>query len=144
MGNDGSLMEFFASCAGGMEFSLANELKEQIGIKRTRPLRGGVAFYGELRDAYKACLWSRLASRVFYVVGRCDAKNETELYEGVKAMAWSRQIPVGKTISVFAMARTTNCAIPSSRRCAQRTACAMPCVRAAASAPTWICPGLTC
>ena len=99
--NDGSLMEFFASCAGGMEFSLANELKEQIGIKRTRPLRGGVAFYGELRDAYKACLWSRLASRVFYVVGRCDAKNETELYEGVKAMAWSRQIPVGKTISVF-------------------------------------------
>ncbi len=100
--NDGSLMEFFASCAGGMEFSLANELKEQVGIKRTRPLRGGVAFYGQVRDAYKACLWSRLASRVFYVVGRCDAKNETELYEGVKALPWSHQIPVGKTISVYA------------------------------------------
>ncbi len=99
---DDSLLEFFASCAGGLEFALASELKDQCGIKRTRPLRGGVAFYGTVREAYTACLWSRLASRVFYVVGRCDAKNEQELYDGVKAMPWSRQIPVGKTISVYA------------------------------------------
>lgn len=99
---DDSLMEFFASCPGGMEFALANELKDQCGVKRTRPLRGGVAFYGDLRDAYTACLWSRLASRVFYVIGRCDARNDKELYEGVKALAWSRNIPVDKTISVYA------------------------------------------
>ena len=39
-------MEFFASCLSGFEKLLAAELKE-LGIKRTRPLGGGVAFYGE-------------------------------------------------------------------------------------------------
>lgn len=79
---------------------LADELKS-FGIRKVRPLRGGVTFFGQVKDAYVACMWSRLASRVFYVVGRCDCSTADELYEGVRAMAWSHQIPVGKTISVY-------------------------------------------
>lgn len=92
--------EFFASCPSGIEMRLAAELKS-FGIRKVRPLRGGVTFFGQVKDAYVACMWSRLASRVFYVVGRCDCKTADELYDGVRAMAWSHQIPVGKTVSVY-------------------------------------------
>ena len=44
------------------------ELK-RLGIKRVRPLGGGVAFFCDVRHALSACLWSRLASRILVVVG---------------------------------------------------------------------------
>jgi len=94
-------MEFFATCPAGFEHLLANELAA-TGIARPRPLRGQVAFFGELVDAYKACMWSRLASRVVLVLGRHDARNSDELYAGAQDIAWEDHLARNATFAVDA------------------------------------------
>ena len=94
-------LELYARCASGLEPLLAAELKE-LGMQRVRPLRGGVAFFGDVRDAYRACLWSRLASRVLCVVARGEARDADGLYELVRSVAWEEHVPAGATISVYA------------------------------------------
>lgn len=99
--------EFFATCAAGFEALLADELKT-LSAKRVRPLKGGVAFYGDNACAYRVCLWTRLASRVLRVVGRVGAKDADELYEGVAALPWQDYIGADKTIAVFAHGTNKN------------------------------------
>ncbi len=84
---DNENLELFASCLSGLEAPLAEELK-RLGIKRVRPLGGGVAFFCDVRHALSACLWSRLASRILVVVGRVNAGDANLLYEGVRRIAW--------------------------------------------------------
>ena len=103
--HDNDDFEFFASCLAGLEEQLASELKA-LGVRRTRPLGGGVAFYGPARLALKVCLWSRLASRVLVVEGRVDAADSDEIYEGVRALYWEDILPLKKTFAV--RARGTN------------------------------------
>ncbi len=81
-------MEFFATCPTGFEQLLSAELRG-LGIPQARALRGQVAFQGELEDAYRACLWSRLASRVVLVLDRVDASSADALYEGILGIDWS-------------------------------------------------------
>ena len=105
--NDRNDLEFFASCLAGLEDQLALELKK-LGVRRTRPLGGGVAFYGPVKAALKVCLWSRLASRVLAVEGRFDAKDADELYEGVRALYWEDILPLKKTFAVRARGMNAN------------------------------------
>ena len=78
--------EFFASCLSGLEQALAAELKT-FGIERVRPLGGGVAFFCAPDEAYRACLWSRLASRIALVLGRVNAGDADLLYAGAYDIA---------------------------------------------------------
>ena len=94
-------MEFVATCPKGFERLLADELAG-LGARRLRPLRGQVSFGGELADAYRVCLWSRLASRVLLVLARVDAANSDALYEGVRALSWETQLAPGATFAVDA------------------------------------------
>lgn len=91
--------EFFATCLPGVERVLADELK-MLKAKRVRPLGGGVAFFGDLRTAYTACMWSRLASRVLLVVGRVSALSAEALYDGAVALPWADVIRQGASIAV--------------------------------------------
>jgi len=100
-GNDGCDLELFARCAAGFEAVLARELKG-LGLRRVRPLKGGVALFGNLADAYRACLWSRVATRVQLVLARLDARDADALYAGVVRLPWERHVPAGATISVQA------------------------------------------
>ena len=54
---------FFAACPLGVSELLASELRE-LGIDVEREHPAGVTFAGRLSDGYRACLWSRTASRV--------------------------------------------------------------------------------
>ena len=99
------VFEFFASCPEGFEAALARELRA-IGAWRVRPLKGRVAFAGGAIDGERACLWSRLASRVTVVLARFDALYAEELYEGVYAMPWERILRRGATIAVTARGTT--------------------------------------
>ena len=65
-------MEFYATCPGGFERPLADEVRD-LGGTRVRPLTGQVAFGGGLEAAYRLCLEGRLASRVVAVLARIDA-----------------------------------------------------------------------
>ena len=53
----------FASCPKGIEDLLQDEL-QQLGAANASAVVAGVSFSGDLQTAYRACLWSRLASRV--------------------------------------------------------------------------------
>lgn len=71
-------------------------------IKRIRPLKGGVAFFGSIEDAYRACLWSRVASRVLLVLDRIEAADADALYRGVQGIDWSRHLGVDAALAVHA------------------------------------------
>lgn len=94
-------MEFVATCPKGFERILADELAG-LRIPQVRPLRGQVSFGGELADAYRACLWSRLASRVLLVLARVDAQDADALYEGLCSVDWTEHLEPGATFAMDA------------------------------------------
>lgn len=93
--------EFFVRCASGFENVLADELRG-MGLRQVRPQVSGVAFMGSVRDAYRCCLWSRVATRVQMVLARVEATTADELYAGVSALAWEDLIVEGATVAVRA------------------------------------------
>ena len=111
-------MEFFATCPTGFEPVLAREL-EQAKVPRTRPLQGRVSFEGDLTCAYRACLWSQVASRIVYVICRGDAADADALYQLARGVAWESHIPRGATFAIDASG--TNAQLRSTQFVAQRT-----------------------
>ncbi|MFR3452280.1 MAG: hypothetical protein ACLTSX_12755 [Collinsella sp.] len=87
-------MEFFASCPEGFESALAQELR-RIGLAQVRKLKGRVGFTGDVIDAERACLWSRLSSRIFAVIARFECGDADGLYDGTFAIAWEDDPPTG-------------------------------------------------
>ncbi len=94
-------LELFARCAAGFEAVLARELRD-LSMHRVRSLKGGVAFFGRVGDAYRACLWSRVATRIQLVLTRLDARDAEALYAGSVRFAWEKHVAAGATISVRA------------------------------------------
>ena len=82
------LQRYFATCARGVEDLLAAEC-EQLGQEQVRGVIGGVHFEGRLEQAYRLCLWSRLASRVLFELARVPVATVDELYDAVHAIDWS-------------------------------------------------------
>lgn len=115
--HDTPLHEFYASCPEGFETALADELRG-MGLRQVRPLKGRVAFAGSPTDAERACLWSRLASRIFVVLGRFACANAEDLYEATRSIAWERILRAGATIAVTA--RGTNDELRNSHFAALR------------------------
>ena len=95
--------DFFITCPKGVEDMLAHEC-EQLGILDIKPQASGIAFEGVIEDAYKLCLWSRLASRVLLCLSRFPANDYDDLYEGVKQIDWLSHFSVdnGFAIDCFA------------------------------------------
>jgi 23S rRNA (guanine2445-N2)-methyltransferase / 23S rRNA (guanine2069-N7)-methyltransferase len=89
----------FATCPKGAEDLLAGELAV-FGAGGVRRSRAGVAFTGGLSTAYRACLWSRVASRVLLQLARVDASGPEALYAGVAGISWEDHVPVDGTLSV--------------------------------------------
>lgn len=115
--HDTPLHEFYASCPEGFEAALADELRG-MGLRQVRPLKGRVAFAGSPTDAERACLWSRLASRIFVVLGRFACADAEDLYEATRSIAWERILRAGATIAVTA--RGTNDELRNSHFAALR------------------------
>lgn len=115
--HDTPLHEFYASCPEGFEAALADELRG-MGLRQVRPLKGRVAFAGSPADAERACLWSRLASRIFVVLGRFACTDAEDLYEATRSIAWERILLAGATIAVTA--RGTNDELRNSHFAALR------------------------
>ena len=111
-------MEFFATCPAGFEQLLSQELRG-LHTPHVRPLKGQVAFEGTLADAYRVCLWSRLASRVIAVIARGGARDANELYDTACNVAWEEQFAPGATFSINA--RGTNAQLRNTQFVALRT-----------------------
>jgi putative N6-adenine-specific DNA methylase len=91
--------KFFAICPRGLEPLLADELRA-LGSAQITPEGGGVAFTGTMRTAYAANLSSRIASRVLCQVGSGDYRDERDLYERARALAWEAHFDARQTLRV--------------------------------------------
>ena len=111
------MAELYASCPEGFESALADELRG-MGLRQVRKLKGRVSFVGEAIDAERACLWSRLASRVFVVIARIGCATADELYEGACGVTWETVLREGASIAVTA--RGTNDELRNSHFAALR------------------------
>ena len=91
--------QFFATAALGLEPLLLTEL-DDLGATDIKQERAGVRFSGDLGMAYKACLWSRLASRILLPLATFTASDPDQLYAGVLAIDWSEHLLVENTLAV--------------------------------------------
>ncbi len=91
--------QFFATCPKGIEPLLADELR-QLGAEAIKETRAGVSFEGTLATAYRACLWSRLASRILMPLNNFSAPSPEALYEGVQTIAWKEHLAPEGTLAV--------------------------------------------
>ncbi|MEA1048766.1 bifunctional 23S rRNA (guanine(2069)-N(7))-methyltransferase RlmK/23S rRNA (guanine(2445)-N(2))-methyltransferase RlmL [Lamprobacter modestohalophilus] len=90
---------FFASAARNLESLLADELRG-LGIESAVETRAGVDFSGSLADAYRVCLWSRIASRVLLPLSDFAAPDPDALYAGVREIDWSEHLGPEQTLAV--------------------------------------------
>ena len=93
---------YFATCPKGLEYLLRDELAA-LGAEDVREALAGVYFSGPLEIAYRACLWSRLASRVLLPLAEFDAVDGDALYAGVEAIDWSKHLAAHGTLAVEAV-----------------------------------------
>ena len=110
-------MRFFASCGKGLEYLLADELVA-LGCTRATAAIAGANVEGELLDAQRAVLWSRLASRVLWPIAEFACADEHALYAGVAAIDWTRHLDPSCTIAVDA--HVSGDALTHARYAAQR------------------------
>lgn len=95
-------IEFFAAAIPGTERALCEELRE-LGFASVRLNRGGVPFRGDWPDGWRACLESRIATRIQALMQRFPAPDEGALYRGVQQVDWRPYISNETTISVSAV-----------------------------------------
>jgi putative N6-adenine-specific DNA methylase len=91
--------EFFATAPRGLEGLLLQELNT-LGATQAGAVPGGVACSGGWELCYRANLRSRIASRVLWRIAQFEYRNETDLYEAVKALDWPRFFAVERTLRV--------------------------------------------
>ncbi len=94
-------VKFFIPCAKGLEYLLADELVALGAAKATAALAGANA-EGEAESAYRALLWSRLASRVLWPLAEFECADEQALYDGVAAIDWVEHLDAQGTLAVDA------------------------------------------
>ena len=92
-------LALFATAARGLEDLLVAEL-HALGAAEVKATRAGVAFAGDLALAYRACLWSRLASRVLLRLAVLPVDDEAALYAGVRALPWEDHLDVDGSLAV--------------------------------------------
>ncbi len=86
---------FTVTTSRGAEEVLAAELR-RMGLQRVKIDRGAVHFRGPLRDGYRACMWTRIGSRVLLRLERFQAHTAEEIHAGLRAIPWADHLsPTG-------------------------------------------------
>ena len=91
--------DLFAACPRGLEGALAAELTG-LGASGCRAVAGGVLFDGDREVAYRANLWSRLASRVLRRVGQRRYRDDDDLYRLALGIDWERFFDASHSLRV--------------------------------------------
>lgn len=93
------MLKLFATAAGGLSELLREELMS-FGAKNVKAQPRGVSFEGDLEIAYRACLWSRLANRIFLTVLEVELETQEELTEEVATINWGEHMDAFGTFAV--------------------------------------------
>jgi 23S rRNA (guanine2445-N2)-methyltransferase / 23S rRNA (guanine2069-N7)-methyltransferase len=92
------MTQFRASSPRGLGELLAREL-ESFGATEVREQSQSVGFCGTLETAYRACLWSRTANRVFLELAQFQAPDTEAFYAASRAIDWAVHIAPGATLA---------------------------------------------
>ena len=92
-------MRFTATCSAGLEELIIPEIKE-FGGRDISPGVGSVSWTGALESGYRACLWSRFASRILLEVAVLEVDNEDELYSQVREVRWQDHLGRNSTFAI--------------------------------------------
>ncbi len=97
---------FFATTPKAMEDILVTELK-QLGAQHVKPALAGAYFDGNLETAYRICLWSRIANRVFLNLSRFTVTSQEDLYDGIYKINWFEHMKPDDTFAVSFNAKSS-------------------------------------
>jgi 23S rRNA (guanine2445-N2)-methyltransferase / 23S rRNA (guanine2069-N7)-methyltransferase len=89
---------WIATAPVGAASVLAEELA-QFGAHDVRERSHDVKFQGTLEVGYRACLWSRTATRVLLSLGSIDAGSSQSVYEAAKRIDWRDHLRAGATLA---------------------------------------------
>lgn len=93
-----SVLDFHASAPRGFADLLTQELRD-CGASEVRERSTGAAFRGTLECAYRACLWSRIANRVFLEIAHFEARDADEFHAAVRGIDWNAHLAPGATLA---------------------------------------------
>lgn len=79
--------QYLAVTSNGLENLLAQEL-EQMGLTSVKPVQAGVKFKASNEQIYRACLWSRYASRFVKVLSEFTCQDDMDLYLAASSINW--------------------------------------------------------
>ncbi len=97
-------LKLFITGHKGFETLLFHELRDLLGASDAvlEKKYGGVEINGGIEAAYRICLHSRLANRVFCELSRAQVEDETQLYQAVSQIDWSVHLNARDSIAVTA------------------------------------------
>ncbi|AWL11900.1 23S rRNA (guanine(2445)-N(2))-methyltransferase [Saliniradius amylolyticus] len=84
----------------GLEELLKAEVERLCPEAEVAIKPGQVRLEAELADAYRLCLWSRLANRVLWVLEQGSADNKDQLYELAGRVNWGRHFDVDQKLVI--------------------------------------------
>ena len=92
-------LQFTATCATGLESLVSDEIAK-IGGESIESHPGAVSWTGGLETGYRACLWSRFASRILLELARFDAPDPDALYTHAGTILWDEHFTQESTFAV--------------------------------------------
>lgn len=93
------MLNFAATCGAGSESLVADEITTFDGSEVTEG-RGVVNWKGSLESGYRACLWSRYASRVYLKIEEFAVEDEASIYAGAATVDWQQHMDSSTTFAV--------------------------------------------
>jgi 23S rRNA (guanine2445-N2)-methyltransferase / 23S rRNA (guanine2069-N7)-methyltransferase len=93
-----NVLYWIATAPVGAASVLAEELA-QFGATDIRERSHDVKFQGSLEVGYRACLWSRTATRVLLSLGSIDAGSSKTVYDAINRIDWREHFKPGATLA---------------------------------------------
>ncbi len=88
-----------ATCAAGLEDLVAEEIVAFGGTEIVRA-KGVLTWQGDLASGYRACLWSRCASRILLQLADFPAADDTELYQQCGVIDWQKHLDLDTSFAI--------------------------------------------
>lgn len=93
------IRSYYALCPLGLESILENELRE-AGAQSTKTSRSGVRFRADEITAMRACVTSRIASRILLSLGDTDYYDEEDIYNFACRTKWEHYFDPDATFRI--------------------------------------------
>jgi len=93
------MCRFFATTPKGLSELLREELMS-LGAEAVKIQPSGATFEGTLEVGYRACLWSRLANRIYLTVLETELDSQDDLTPAIAQLNWLDHMDSNSTFSV--------------------------------------------